>query len=74
MRKRNVVYLVPNQTVMKRKLTHLSYIIKPGFNGGKQHYTAENKLKTQRFTCSIVVACNTSEFTCKHTKRLGSDP
>lgn len=42
MRKTNVVYLVPNQTVMKRKLPHLSYIIKPRFNGGKQHYTAEN--------------------------------
>jgi len=53
MRKRNVVCQVPNQTAMKRKLPHLSYIIKPGFNGGKQHYTAENALKTQRVPVAL---------------------
>lgn len=68
MRKRNVISQVPNQTVMKRKLPHLSYIIKPGCNGEKHHYTAENTLKMQRSTCSIVGTGNTSKFTCKHTQ------
>lgn len=35
---------------------------------GKSIITLLKTLKTQLSTCSIVVTCNTSEFTCKHTQ------